>query len=104
MNIFALPGHKIKLCSSTDGRGYDYEKEEVKRLLQPGAIYTVEKTEVFQSSSCVYLRELKKTHPCRSFNTVFFEDVEEQRMEDTMKHPYYIRYFAGSGSMEEEHL
>ncbi|WP_345157896.1 hypothetical protein [Pontibacter saemangeumensis] len=70
----------------------------MKRYLVPGEIYTVEETEVFQSSSYVYLQELKETQPGRCFNTVFFDDVEEQRMEDTKKHPYYIRYFGGAAS------
>ena len=86
MNIFAIEGHKV-MCSTLDA-GYDYHKEVAEKYLEVGNEYTVEKTYVSGYHTDVYLKEI----PNIKFNSVFFEDVEEQSKEDDKRHPDY-NYF-----------
>lgn len=86
MNIFAMEGHKVK-CSTLNA-GYDSDQEKAKRYLTVGNTYTVDHTIVESFSTEVYLKEF----PLVSFNSVFFEDAEEQNLEITKQHPDYQRY------------
>lgn len=86
MNIYALPGHRVR-CS-THTAGYEYEQEEARKHLKLGGEYTVERTEVDSWSTKVFLEEV----PGVPFNSVFFEDVEPQEDEKTQQHPDYVRF------------
>ena len=95
MEIYALPGHKVKAIQSFEWCGRDYDRETAKRLLTPGGTYTVKKTRPLKSNTLVYLQEFSHMSPEPHFNSIFFEDVVEQSMEDTKRHPYYIYYHGG---------
>lgn len=91
MNIYALKGHKVKF---TGQNGYDLEREYAKKILKVGGIYTVDHTEVGQSSTSVYLEgvdiepyEGKKR--AQSFNSVMFEDAEIQSEDRDKLHVDY---------------
>lgn len=86
MNIYALRGHKVR-CKNLTG-GYDSEEDLAKRHLEIGKEYTIEKTVVDNWSTDVWLEEI----PDIRFNSVFFEDAEEQSEEKTQQHPDFIRY------------
>jgi hypothetical protein len=86
MNIYALKGHKVR-CENLSG-GYWNHQDVAKLHLIIGNIYTVDRTKVGNSHTDVYLEEI----PNVNFNSVFFEDVIEQSIEDTKTHPDYIRY------------
>lgn len=86
MNIFAMEGHKVK-CSTLTA-GYDSEQEKAKRYLIVGNTYIIDHTIVNNWSTEVYLKEF----PLICFNSVFFEDVDEQATERTKEHPDYQRY------------
>ena len=83
MNIYALENHKVKL--TTINVGYEYQKEDLKKYLKLGKIYTVQKTDVYSSFTKVYLKEV----PDVGFNSVCFEDVNEQSPDDDKKHLNY---------------
>lgn len=83
MNIYALENHKIKLTNLNVG--YEYQKQDLKKHLKLGEIYTVQRTDVYSSFTRVYLKEV----PDIEFNSVCFEDVNEQVPDDDKKHPNY---------------
>jgi hypothetical protein len=86
MNIYAINGHKV-VCSTFDA-GYDHDKEVVRKHLEIGKVYTIDYTIIDSWSTDVYLVEF----PNVKFNSVFFEDVDEQSNENTKSHPDYLRY------------
>jgi hypothetical protein len=86
MNNYAINGHKV-VCSTLDA-GYDYDKEVASKHLEIGKEYTIDYTIVDSWSTDVYLVEF----PNVRFNSVFFEDVDEQSNENTKSHPDYLRY------------
>jgi hypothetical protein len=86
MNIYALKGHKVK-CSTLSA-GYNYHQEIAQKYLEINKEYTVEKTMVDSWYTNVYLEEF----PDIKFNSVFFEDVNEQDESMDEKHPDYFRY------------
>jgi hypothetical protein len=86
MNIYALEGHKVKY--STFNAGYIGEREIVKKHLILGDEYTIEDTYVHNSYTDVFLKEI----PNVRFNSVFFEDIDEQSDKDNMKHPDWVKY------------
>ncbi len=86
MNIYALKGHKVK-CE-TFLAGYDYDREKAQKYLEIGKEYTIEMTEVDSWNTDVWLQEF----PNVKFNSVFFEDVEEQSEEMDKLHPDYLRW------------
>ena len=86
MNIFSMNGHKVK-CSTLN-TGYESDKEKAKRYLTVGNTYTIDRTVVKNWSTEVYLKEFQMV----SFNSIFFEDAEEQATEITKQHPDYQRY------------
>lgn len=87
MNIYALKGHKVKV--KTLSAGYSCEEEYLKTYLELNKEYTIERTDVNDSYTDVYLVEV----PNISFNSVFFEDVIKQSIEDDVKHKDYFRYY-----------
>jgi len=69
MNIYAVNGHKVRFLGKN---GYDYELEQAMKVLEVNKEYTVERTEVHDWSTTVYLIEV----PNVGFNSVQFEDVK----------------------------
>jgi hypothetical protein len=69
MDIYANPGHKVRYVNLNAGSTYD--KEQAKKHLVFGAVYTVKHIEVYSWSSDVSFEEV----PGIEFNTCFFEDV-----------------------------
>lgn len=86
MNIYALKGYKVK-CKTLSA-GYGYDKEVAKKYLEVGKQYTVEKTEVGNWHTYVLLQEF----PNVKFNSVFFEDAEQQHKKVNNQHPDYSRF------------
>jgi hypothetical protein len=86
MNIFALKGHKVKCVTLT--AGYDFDQEIAKKYLVVGEVYTIEKTEVFNARTNVWLQEI----PNVKFNSVLFADVIEQMKQDDIRHLDYYRF------------
>jgi len=92
MNIYALEGHKVIMTEETAKNGYDYDKVELKKyLVQIDTIYTVERTEVGDCHTHVYLTEI----PNVAFNSVNFEDVTEQPEDEDRLHPDWNYYNGG---------
>jgi hypothetical protein len=79
MNIYAIKGHKVKYLGINGG---DYAREHANKHLEIGKEYTVDHTDVGQSSTSVYFEEV----PNQSFNSVMFEDVEPQSEEQDKQH------------------
>lgn len=86
MNIYALNGHKVK-CK-TFNAGYDHDKETAKKYLKLWSDYEVERTEVGNWYTDVYLKQF----PGVRFNSVFFEDAEIQDEEKDKLHPSFGYY------------
>ena len=88
MNIYALKGHKVKLSKNGFNMGFEVDKDEAKSFLSHGIIYTVDCTNVSNSSSVVILHEF----PNKKFNTAHFEDVSFQSEDEKIKHPDWLYY------------
>ena len=86
MNIYALKGHRV-LCDDIS-IGTPYQVETAKKYLTLNKKYTVEKTDVFNTRTNVYLEEF----PDIKFNSVCFVDVIEQSEELSKQHPDYSIY------------
>lgn len=86
MEIYALEGHKVKCVTMT--AGYKHDQEIAKQHLLLNEIYTVEHTDVHNSFTDVYLKEIPEVR----FNSVFFDDVEFQSLKNNQKHKDYARY------------
>lgn len=86
MNIFSLKGHKVKCINLNTG--YDYEQKTAQKYLVIGKEYTIDKTNVEGWYTNVYLEEF----PNIIFNSTFFEDILEQPLEETEKHPDYKHF------------
>lgn len=71
MNIFAIKGDKIKF--SNPNYGYEDDRKQADKLLKIGKVYTVERVEIGEVKSVVYLKEFPLE--TRGFNTVQFSDV-----------------------------
>lgn len=67
MNIYAKYGDKVRYLGKG---GYDIDRVIGNKLLTVGEIYTVEKTDVANFVTHVFLKEF----PNIAFNTVLFED------------------------------
>lgn len=97
MNIYALPGHRVKVTERTSQAGDSYDAKKVSEHLEIGKIYTVLRTEVHNWSTDVYLQEFEDfRYPSGRpihFNSVNFEDVDTQSPELNATHPDAIRYF-----------
>lgn len=73
MNIFkATKGSKV--CYMDRG-GYDKEREWANKHLVKGQVYTIDRIEIHQSSTTVYLDEV----PDHGFNSMYFNDVFEEK-------------------------
>jgi hypothetical protein len=70
MNIYANPGDKIVFYYPNNGLSKD--KENAKKYLKQGEIYTVDHTVVYSESTKVFLVEF----PGVIFNSVQFKDLE----------------------------
>lgn len=88
MNIYAIKGFKVKF---TGEGGYDKEREWAKELLEEGKEYTIDHTDVGQSSTSIFLQEIPLAPSGRplGLNSVMFEDVVPQSEEDDKKHQDY---------------
>lgn len=86
MNLFALEGYKVRCSFPNNGTASD--KERVKKYLVADEIYTVERTEVHNWNTDVWLKEV----PNVIFNSVHFTEVSPQSEEDTNKHPSLRKY------------
>ena len=86
MNIYAKKGHKVRCC--TLNGGYDFDKAKANKYLYVGGEYTIEKTDVDNWHTDVYLEEF----PNVKFNSVFFEDVVDQSEDLDKQHLDYFRY------------
>ena len=86
MNIYALEGHKVRVSNLSGG--YEYHQKVANQHLKVGNEYTVERTEVDSWHTDVFLKEI----PNVAFNSVFFENVEEQGKDLNEKHPDYKRF------------
>jgi hypothetical protein len=69
MDIYAEEGHKIKFTSPN--AGYEYDQKQAETHLLVNETYTVERTEVGNFSTDVYLKEV----PGLKFNSVLFDDA-----------------------------
>jgi hypothetical protein len=88
MNIWALEGHRVTVTEETAKYGDEFDQKQVEDNLKVGETYTVEFTIVGGFSTEVKLQELDGI----LFNSVNFEDVEEQSEEDDMRHPQWDEY------------
>jgi hypothetical protein len=70
MNIYAQPGTRVLFHNEG---GYPFEKEKAAKILTVGEIYTVNRTDVHDSSTDVYLEGFGDIR----FNSVQFSDVDE---------------------------
>lgn len=69
MNIYAQKGDKVVYLGEN---GYDYQREAIEKAgIKAGDTLTVERTEVYDYSTDVYLKEVGGWH-----NSVMFEDAE----------------------------
>lgn len=69
MNIFlAKKGNKVRF---TNRGGWTGEWEHASSILKHGEVYLIDRVEIYQSSSDVYLQGYED----QCFNSVFFEDV-----------------------------
>ncbi|GEM_PF-1133563 len=76
MDIHSKEGAKVVF--EYPDNGYEYDKERALKLLRVGGIYTVACTNVYQSSTEVFLKEIKGV----SFNSVLFKNLEEKQTEN----------------------
>ena len=83
MHIFALKGFKVIVTETSAKNGLSYHREQVSRHLEIGKEYIVEKTEVHESNTDVWLQEF----PDIIFNSSNFEDVSEQCENEDQRHP-----------------
>lgn len=66
LDIYSEPGTKVKVVVNEKGEvwnGWDLDKERVEKYLDKNKIYTVEKINVNNSSSNVYLEEIQDKFP-----------------------------------------
>lgn len=88
MNIYALPGHKVKVTEKTKIAGTSQDVANVKNWLILEKEYTVESTNVRGYSTSVTLVRFEGMR----FNSVNFEDVVMQTPAQDKKHPDWKKY------------
>jgi len=71
MTIPNLKGHKVKVTEATIKNGWDYHKKHVEKFLKVGEIYTIERIELHDWHTEVWLQEI----PNEVFNSMLFEDI-----------------------------
>lgn len=69
MDIYSPPGTKVRFAANG---GWEYDKEEAKKVLTLGKIYTVSNVDVHSSHSYVSLEGVNG-----EFNTVLFNEVSK---------------------------
>lgn len=84
MNIFSLPGHKVRVTKESLENASWFMRTDG---LEPG-IYTVKET----IPGRVFTRVILEEMPDKTFNALLFVDVDEQTEEQDKEHPYY-KYF-----------
>lgn len=82
MNIYALPGHRVVVTQASIYSGRKSDQEKARKLLKIGKIYKVNETKVYSWHTDVFLEGVGEP-----FNSVTFEDAEEQPPEMDKKHP-----------------
>lgn len=90
-----MPGHKIRCVQNTYGSEND--TENAFKLLEIGAVYTIDYTRVHKWSNEVFLIEF----PGVTFSSINFEDIETPSIETMRQHPDFIKF---SQKMGEEVL
>lgn len=70
MNIYAKKGDKVILTKESINNGHEHDINKCRRYLAESGVYTVHHTEVYSSSTDVYLEEIPGVY----FNSVNFED------------------------------
>ena len=70
MYIHAKKGHKVVVTRQSIRNGLDMDKKIALKYLQVWVVYTVEKTEIHDWHTNVYLKEIQGEY----FNSVLFED------------------------------
>lgn len=70
MNIYAKKGDRIKF--SFPDNGSEFDKKEAKKYLKLNNIYTVEKTDIGNWHTEIYIKEI----PNIFFNSVMFSDIK----------------------------
>lgn len=70
MDIYAKKGHRVVF--SNPESGYQHHQNTAKEYLKVGKTYTINKTEVSNYHTDVYLEEV----PGVAFNSVLFEDLD----------------------------
>lgn len=93
MELFALQGHKVKLCEDCLKPGTSDEAKELRglikrKVLEFGKEYTIHHTDVESMSTYIVLEE----YPQLYLNNIFFESILEQSELDDMKHKDYYRF------------
>ena len=88
MNIYALPGHIVKVTERTKTAGYDSDSKQVAEKLEIEKEYRVKHTTVNNFSTSVVLEGF----PDITFNSVSFVDCVHQYEEADMKHPAFRVY------------
>ncbi len=87
MEIYALKGYKVKVTDKTRNNGFESDKENVRKHLQKGKVYTIDKTNVSSGFTDVFLQEF----PNIEFNSVNFEGVNAQSEKLNKQHKDYNR-------------
>lgn len=99
MNIYALPGHKVKVTAETIQNGTDWDREQALKYLTVEQVYTVDFTLVSNYHTDVFLKEFPDNLDLQnarlnriSFDSCQFVDALYQSEESNMKHPDYPKY------------
>lgn len=71
MNIYAKRGAQVVFDHPNNG--YSHDMEKCSKLLVIGKNYTIDHTNVYDSSTTVFLQEFPGEH----FNSVMFSDAKE---------------------------
>lgn len=82
MNIFALPGYKVRVTKESLSNASFFTRTDG---LEVDKEYTVLETIPGRAFTRVVLEEM----PDKTFNALLFVDVDEQTDEQDKNHPYY---------------
>lgn len=88
MNIFALPGFKVKVTRMWAFYTYKVGNRIHKGYLELGKLYTVDRTEVHDYRTTLWLKEI----PGVALDASHFTDHIAQNPVDDAKHPDWLRY------------
>lgn len=93
MNIWTLKGKRVIATEKGSCAGSSIDQEKFRIFLEPGKIYTVERTYIQQYASYVRLVEI----PDEFFNTVQFKNFDFQSKEEDMQHPEWVKWKVNGG-------